>query len=97
MRACDPLLVSSLRVGLCRPHRHHRLHQDGSPLGRVRGGRSVVSLSQPADGIPFRIRGTTTNPVFEPDLNRAAGALLTSPDAAGKAIGALGGLLGVKR
>jgi AsmA protein len=57
----------------------------------------VVSLAQPADGIPFRIRGTTTNPVFEPDLSRAAGALLTSPDAAGKAVGALRGLLGVKR
>jgi AsmA protein len=55
----------------------------------------AVSLAQPADGIPFRIGGTTTNPVFVPDVGRAVGDLVASPAAAEKAAGALGGLLGV--
>jgi AsmA protein len=53
----------------------------------------IVSLPQPADGIPFHIRGTTTNPVFVPDVGRAVGDLVASPDAARKAAGVLGGLL----
>jgi len=57
----------------------------------------VASLPQPADGIPFRIRGTTANPVFVPDVGRAVGDLVASPDALGKAAGALGGLLGVRK
>ena len=57
----------------------------------------VVSLSQPADGIPFRITGTTANPVFVPDVGRAVGDLAASPGAALKAAGALGGLFGVKK
>jgi AsmA protein len=56
----------------------------------------VVSLGQPAD-IPFRIKGTTTNPVFVPDVGRAVGDLVASPDAAMKAAGALGGLFGGKK
>jgi len=34
-----------------------------------------------------------TNPVFVPDVGRAVGDLVASPDAASKAAGALGGLL----
>jgi AsmA protein len=56
----------------------------------------VVPLGQPAD-IPFRIKGTTTNPVFVPDVGRAVGDLVASPDAAMKAAGALGGLFGGKK
>jgi AsmA protein len=55
----------------------------------------ILSLRQPAAGIPFRIVGTTANPVFVPDLGRAAGDLIASPDAAGKAVGAIEGLFGV--
>jgi AsmA protein len=57
----------------------------------------AVSLRQPADGIPFHIRGTTANPVFVPDVGRAVGDLVASPDAAGKAADALGRLLGVRK
>jgi AsmA protein len=61
----------------------------------------VVSLAQPAGGIPFHIRGTTTNPVFVPDVGGTVGGavsgVVASPDAAAKAAGALGGLLGVAK
>jgi AsmA protein len=57
----------------------------------------VVSLAEPGNGIPFRISGTTTNPVFVPDVGRAVGDLVASPDAAGKAAAALGGLFSGKR
>jgi AsmA protein len=57
----------------------------------------VVSLSQPADGIPFHITGTTANPVFVPDVGRAVGNLIASPDAVRKAAGALSGLFGGKK
>lgn len=57
----------------------------------------VVSLPQPADGIPFRITGTTANPVFVPDVGGAVRDLVASPNAALKAAGALGGLFGVKK
>jgi AsmA protein len=59
----------------------------------------VVSLAQPAGSIPFHIRGTTTSPVFVPDVGGTVGGavsgLAASPDAAAKAAGALGGLLGM--
>jgi AsmA protein len=58
----------------------------------------IVSLPQPADGIPFHIGGTMTSPVFVPDVGRAVGDLVTSPDAAKQAADVLGGLLaGTKR
>jgi AsmA protein len=57
----------------------------------------VLSLTQSADGIPFRISGTTANPVFVPDVGRAVGDLVASPDAMGKAAGALGRLLGGRK
>jgi hypothetical protein len=49
------------------------------------------------DGIPFRIIGTTASPVFVPDVGRAVGDFVASPDAAAKAAGALKGLFGVKK
>ena len=55
----------------------------------------VVSRNQPADGIPFHISGTTANPVFVPDVGRTLGDFVAGPDAAGKAAGALGKLLGL--
>jgi AsmA protein len=57
----------------------------------------ILSLRQPAGGIPFRIMGTTANPVFVPDVGRAAGDLIASPGAARKAIDVLGGLFGVRK
>jgi AsmA protein len=57
----------------------------------------VLSLSEPAGGIPFRITGTAANPVFVPDVGRAAGDLIASPDAAAKAVGVLGGLFGGRK
>jgi AsmA protein len=57
----------------------------------------IFSLRQPAAGIPFRITGTTANPVFVPDVGRAAGDLVASPNTAQKAVDALGGLFGVKK
>jgi AsmA protein len=59
----------------------------------------VVALGQPGDGIPFRISGTATSPVFVPDVGRAVGDLVPGvAGTAGKAAaGALGGLLGAKK
>jgi AsmA protein len=45
----------------------------------VAGGLSrLASLGQPANGIPFRIQGTTSKPEFVPDVRRAADAALKS-------------------
>lgn len=61
----------------------------------------VASLGQPANGIPFRIQGTTANPIFVPDVGRAVGdavgGLVKDPEAAKKAVGALRGLFGGKK
>jgi AsmA protein len=47
--------------------------------GALAGGLSRLgSLGQPANGIPFRIQGTTSNPVFAPDVRKAAGNALKS-------------------
>ena len=57
----------------------------------------VASLGQPANGIPFRIEGTTASPIFVPDVGRAVGNLVKSPETAKKAAGVLGGLFGGKK
>ena len=61
----------------------------------------VASLGQPASGIPFRIEGTTANPIFVSDVGRAARSavegLAKDPEAAKKAAGALRGLFGGKK
>jgi len=62
---------------------------------------SVGSLRQPAGGLPFRIQGTTANPIFVPDVGRAVGdavgGLVKDPESAKKAVKALGGLFGGKK
>jgi AsmA protein len=61
----------------------------------------VGSFSQPANGVPFRIQGTTASPLFVPDVGRAVGdavqGLLKDPESAKKAASALGGLFGGKK
>jgi AsmA protein len=57
----------------------------------------VTSVGQPANGIPFRIQGTSASPIFVPDVSRAVGDLLKDPETAKKAISALGGLFGGKK
>jgi len=57
----------------------------------------IVSLPQPTGGVPFRITGTTTNPVFVPDVVHAVGDVLAAPDAATTAAGLLGRLLGHRK
>lgn len=71
-----------------------------SPLG---GGAG----SSQSGGIPFKIEGTTANPIFVPDVGSMAGGLAKSQlggltggsggSAAGQASSALGGLLGGKK
>ena len=57
----------------------------------------VTSLGQPANGIPFRVQGTSANPIFVPDVGRAVSDLAKDPETAKKAITALGGLFGGKK
>jgi AsmA protein len=61
----------------------------------------VASLGQPASGIPFRIQGTTANPIFVPDVSHAVSnavsGLVKNPEAAKKAAGDLGSLFGRKK
>ena len=57
----------------------------------------AASLGQPANGIPFRIEGTTSKPVFVPDLSRSVTSALKNPDTATKAADFLGGLLKKKK
>lgn len=61
--------------------------------GRAVGGVArVASLGQPANGVPFRIQGTTSNPVFAPDVGRAVKNVVTSAETKKKATELLGGL-----
>jgi AsmA protein len=48
-------------------------------------------------GVPFRIQGTTANPVFVPDVSAAVGNILKNPESAAGAAKALGGLFGKKK
>jgi hypothetical protein len=57
----------------------------------------VTSLGQPANGIPFRVQGTSASPVFVPDVGRAVSDLAKDPETAKKALSALGGLFGGKK
>ena len=64
--------------------------------GTVSQVSRVASLGQPANGVPFRIEGTTANPIFVPDVGRAVVDLVKSPETAKKAASVLGGLFGGK-
>jgi hypothetical protein len=76
-------------------------------LAKLTGGGAadqvsrIGSLGQPVNGVPFRIQGTTANPVFVPDVGRAVHnaveGLVRDPEAAKKAAGAFGGLFGKKK
>jgi len=48
-------------------------------------------------GVPFRIQGTTTNPVFVPDVSAAIGNILKNPESAAGAAKTLSGLFKKKK
>ena len=54
----------------------------------------LTSFGRPENGIPFKIVGTTANPVFVPDVAGVIRNAVTTPDAANGSGGFLGGLLG---
>jgi AsmA protein len=66
-----------------------------SGLRIVTGGLLVASLG---NGIPIRIQGTSSSPIFGPDVGRAVSGVISSPQTAGKAAGgALRDLFGRKK
>ena len=65
--------------------------KSGGILGRV---SRLASLGNPDNGVPFRVEGTTSNPVFTPDVTAAVGNLVKSPNAVAATSGILGKLLG---
>jgi AsmA protein len=79
----------------------------GSGLSALGGGKQGGGGN--SNGIPFKIQGTTSNPVFIPEAGAVVGALAkggisgvtgaggAAGGAAGAATGALGGLLGKKK
>jgi AsmA protein len=86
----DCKMVAQLAGGALNP-----INDIGSGLGAL-GGKGGKS------GIPFKIQGTTSSPVFLPDVGAAAGNMakgaVAAPENVGKAAtGALGGLLGKKK
>jgi len=64
--------------------------------GGVVGGLSqITSLGQSKGQLPFLIQGTTSNPVFLPDVANAVGQTITGP---AKGVGGiLGGIFGQKK
>jgi AsmA protein len=96
-------------------------HVSGGALGGISQVASVASLplggggkgGSGGGGIPFRVTGTTSNPIFVPDVAGMAGGLAkggvgaalgggkalggAAGGATGSAAGALGGLLGKKK
>ena len=63
----------------------------GGLLGKI---TSISGPSQNNKGIPFLIKGTTSNPVFMPALGGLAGNALQNVPGAGQGQQGLGGLLG---
>ena len=61
------------------------------------GVSRYASLGHPENGIPFRIAGTTANPVFMPDVSGVVDNLVKNPGSTTAAAGFLGGLLSKKR
>ena len=64
--------------------------------GGVMGGLSqLTTLGQSKGQLPFLIQGTTSNPVFLPDVANAMGQTITAP---AKGVGGiLGGIFGQKK
>ena len=71
-----------------------RLEGSGPIAGQV---SRFASFGQAANGIPFRIQGTTSNPVFVPDARRAATNVLKSEETKKKATELLSGLFRKKK
>ena len=81
----------------------------GNPIGGMTSGLSAITgggkSSQGGGGIPFTITGTTSNPVFLPDVKGMAGGMakgavgnVGNAGSAGQAAtGALGGIFGKKK
>lgn len=68
----------------------------GSPMGAL----SQVMGGGQSKGIPFRITGTTSNPVFVPDVAGAVGSMISNKaqqQGAGGVLDNLGGLFGKKK
>jgi AsmA protein len=63
----------------------------------ARGVSRYASLGHPENGIPFRIAGTTANPVFMPDVSGVVDDVVKNPGSAPAAADFLGGLLSKKR
>lgn len=80
-----------------------KLATGGSPLGSVTSAiSSFASGGKSGGGIPFRIKGTTSNPVFIPDVAGIAKGMLKSGTGksgspANTVQGILGGLFGSKK
>jgi AsmA protein len=78
---------------------------DFTMLAKLQGGSGpiagqmsrIASFTQTANGIPFRIQGTTANPVFVPDARRAATNVLKSEETKKKATELLSGLFRKKK
>lgn len=73
------------------------LAKPASTRGAAGSVARVASLGQPANGIPFRIEGTTASPVFVPDVSRAVTNVLKSDETRKKATDVLGGLFRKKK
>jgi len=69
------------------------LNRTGGMLGQV---TKMTSFGRPDAGIPFRITGTTTAPVFVPDAGRVASAAVKDPGTMAKAAGFMKSLFGHK-
>jgi AsmA protein len=67
-----------------------KLAGGGGLLGKI----TNISGSSQNNGIPFLIKGTTSNPVFLPALGNLAGNALQNLPGAGQGQQGLGGLLG---
>jgi AsmA protein len=71
-----------------------KLQGSGPIAGQV---SRIASFGQAANGIPFRIQGTTSNPVFVPDARRAVTNVLKSEETKKKATDLLSGLFHKKK
>ncbi len=69
-----------------------KLNAGGGALGGLKG---FTGLGQFSNGLPFRIQGTTSNPVFVPEFTGALGGQMAAPS---QGLGEfLGGLTGKKK
>ncbi|HTS11180.1 MAG TPA: AsmA family protein [Candidatus Limnocylindrales bacterium] len=75
-----------------------KLGNASSATGVMTSAFSQIASGGAKNGIPFKITGTTSSPIFEPDLTGMAKGAVSSPkNAASAASGILGGLLKKKK